>query len=275
VDAEVGVPSGTLVEELVTSMVAPFDHVPDVFVFVKDSDRRFIACSLPFARLMGMRSRDELIGKQDEDLSPPHLVEHYRLKDGHVLGSGEPLVDEVELVRNSDGTYDWFVSTKTPVVYGGAIVGLVGVTRSLTKRDAESESLMSLTPAIEFISREYERPIDVAEMAAQVLMSPSHFSRLFRRHFGSSPYRYLRSVRLMAACDLLATTDLPVGVVGQRSGFTDASHFTKAFMSGQGMSPRQYRENNRVNRGYQNFRMALPRSVASGSSQPAEPSASG
>jgi AraC-like DNA-binding protein len=225
------------------SLMAAFDHVSDVFVFIKNTRREFIGCSLPFVTLMGFRSRSQLVGKRDEELSPAYLVQRYRRDDEHVLTTGESLVDVIELVRNAEGGYDWFLSTKTALRdEDGTITGLVGVTRSLTRRDPVTEKLISLTPAIETISREYARPIKVEELAARVMMSPSHFTRLFRRHFGVSPYKYLRRVRIMAACDLLATTDLPINVVSARAGFYDPSHFANEFHADRGMSPSVYRE---------------------------------
>lgn len=226
-----------------TSLMAAFDHVSDVFVFIKNVRREFVGCSLPFVTLMGFRSRSQLIGKRDEELSPAYLVQRYRRDDEHVLTTGDSLVDVVELVRNAEGGYDWFLSTKTALRDDdGAVIGLVGVTRSLSRRDPVTEKLISLTPAIETISREYARPIRVEELAARVMMSPSHFTRLFRRHFGVSPYKYLRRVRIMAACDLLATTDLPINVISSRAGFYDASHFANEFHADRGMSPSVYRE---------------------------------
>jgi PAS domain S-box-containing protein len=242
-DLDAAARTAAALDQVGDSLISAFDHVSDVFVFIKNARREFIGCSLPFVTLMGFKSRAQLIGKRDEELSPAYLVQRYRRDDEHVLTTGEALVDVIELVRNADGGYDWFLSTKTPVRdAAGTVTGLVGVTRSLTSRDPVNEKLISLTPAIETISREYARPIKVEELAASVLMSPSHFTRLFRRHFGVSPYRYLRRVRIMAACDLLATTELPVGVVSARTGFYDPSHFANEFHADRGMSPTAYRE---------------------------------
>lgn len=231
-----------VVRETAQSLLAAFDLLPDVYVFVKDVDRVFIACSLPFLSLLGLSTREQLYGKRDEDLSPPHLVEHYRRHDEHVMRTGQPLVDLVELVRNVGGSYDWFLSSKTPLrTSAGEIVGMVGITRALSKRDPVVEQLLSLTPAIELISRDYARPLKVEELAEVVPLSTSHFTRVFRRHFGVSPYQYLRRVRVLAASDLLATTELPVTAIAARCGFYDASHFANDFRADLGMSPTAYR----------------------------------
>jgi AraC-like DNA-binding protein len=45
----------------------------------------------------------------------------------------------------------------------------------------------------------------------------------------------------MAACDLLATTDLPLSVVASRTGYYDQSHLSNDFVRERGMTPAVYR----------------------------------
>ncbi|MGW1209507.1 helix-turn-helix domain-containing protein [Streptomyces sp. NPDC002499] len=231
-----------LTAQLGDALLQAFDRIDDVRVFVKDGERRFVACSEPFARLLGYRHPWQLFGLRDEDLSPEYLVEHYRGHDEQVLSTGEALIDLVELVRNPNGSYDWYLTTKTPIrPQGGTPIGIVGVTRALTKRDAVSRRLLTLTPAVELISREYTRALSVEELAASVSLSPSHFSRTFKAHFGATPHQYLRRVRLMAVCDLLAASDLPLSVIADRTGFYDQSHLSNEFKKERGVTPAEYR----------------------------------
>ncbi|MCU1526636.1 MAG: AraC family transcriptional regulator [Frondihabitans sp.] len=231
-----------IMEGPATSLLAAFDQVPNIYVFVKDAERRFVACSEPFVELMGCSTKEQILGRSDEFFSPTYLVEHYRKDDERVLQQGVSLVDVVELVGRRDGGYDWFTSTKTPArSLSGHIVGIIGVTRRIAARDSGSEQFLTLAPAVELICREYARPIRVEELARQVQMSPSHFNRLFNRHFATTPYKYLMQIRIAAACDLLATTDLPIGVISSRTGFYDTSHLTNEFRKGQGESPSDYR----------------------------------
>lgn len=250
-------------EQTGKALISAFDHVPDLFIFVKNADRVFVDCSEPFVSLMGCRSKAQIIGKRDEDFSPEYLVEHYRNYDIAVLETGEPLIDLVELVRNRDGSYDWFVSTKTAIRNPeGAITGLLGVTRSLTIKEAASDSLRTLTPAIELITRDYARALTVGDLAGSVLMSPSNFSRLFKQHFGVTPHKYLLRVRLMAACDLLATTSLSIGEISVRTGFYDTSHLTHELRRNRGMTPTDYRSEYQTSHSYRQRHHASDAPVA-------------
>ncbi len=64
---------------------------------------------------------------------------------------------------------------------------------------------------------------------------------LFRRTAGRTFVEYLAELRVGRACDLLATTDLPVLEVSLRSGFETLSSFNRKFRALRGMTPREYR----------------------------------
>ncbi len=67
--------------------------------------------------------------------------------------------------------------------------------------------------------------------------SKYHFSRLFRRHVGLSPYAYLLQGRLRRALELVATTKIPVKQIANMTGFRDYSYFCNAFHKHFGRTP--------------------------------------
>jgi transcriptional regulator GlxA family with amidase domain len=83
--------------------------------------------------------------------------------------------------------------------------------------------------------------LTIAELAASVGLSTSRFAHLFRLTTGLSPVRYLHELRMSRAQDLLQTTTLPVGTVMRRVGWSDPSHFSKAFRRRFGVGPRECR----------------------------------
>lgn len=84
-------------------------------------------------------------------------------------------------------------------------------------------------------------PMRVDELCAIACASPSKLSRLFRQVEGVSIQEYVRRVRMDAACDLLAHSDLSVAQVAARVGFARQGSFSKAFKAHLGVSPRTYR----------------------------------
>ena len=81
-----------------------------------------------------------------------------------------------------------------------------------------------------------------AKLAALVNLSPSRLHQLFKEETGVPPARYLRSLRMSRARELLETTNLSVKQVMAGVGLTDESHFVRDFKKTCGLTPARYRE---------------------------------
>jgi AraC-like DNA-binding protein/mannose-6-phosphate isomerase-like protein (cupin superfamily) len=95
--------------------------------------------------------------------------------------------------------------------------------------------------SLEFISRNYDKPVSVGDIAAHAHMSTFHFSRLFRQHVGMSPHSFLVQYRLSRSREeLRGNAQVFDAAIG--AGFYDSSHFIKTFRSHMAASPQRYRE---------------------------------
>lgn len=83
-------------------------------------------------------------------------------------------------------------------------------------------------------------PLDVLE--ARFGVSRRHISRLFREFTGSSVGEFQQRIRLEAACELLGTTDLPIGEVAFRVGFDSGAALAHAMRRADGRSPSEVRK---------------------------------
>lgn len=77
-------------------------------------------------------------------------------------------------------------------------------------------------------------------------MSLSTFKRHFRQVYGCTPRRWLATVRLEHARDMLLHGDAYVAEVAAASGFADTATFIRAFHRMHGTSPLQYRLRHQV-----------------------------
>ncbi len=84
-------------------------------------------------------------------------------------------------------------------------------------------------------------PLTVSDLARAAAMSPSHFSREFKRETGHAPRAYLRRARLERAKWLLAADDRPITDVALECGYCSASHFATAFARAFRLPPSRYR----------------------------------
>jgi len=91
--------------------------------------------------------------------------------------------------------------------------------------------------ATSYLAANFERRVRLRDVAGRVNLSESHLAHLFRREAGVSPQRFLKSLRLYRASELLETTFLSVKQVMARVGFNDPSHFVREFQKTFGASP--------------------------------------
>ncbi|MBL9186958.1 MAG: AraC family transcriptional regulator [Opitutaceae bacterium] len=220
-----------------------FDVLPEVYLFIKDAQHRYVKVNRSECALHGCADEGEMIGKTDFDYHPPALAAQYVEEDRRVMAAGRPLVDQVWLVRGADGTPRWYLSSKFPVRgRGGVVIGVAGVMRPYERAGAAPGDYQRLTRACEFVLAHYGEPIAVDDIAKCAHLSASQLQREFRRLFGMSLGDYVLRVRLIMARRRLETTAVAVGQIALDCGFYDQSHFTRAFRGEMGLTPREYRQ---------------------------------
>ena len=120
-------------------------------VWLKDIESRFLLVNEGFVRTFRKNSADELVGKNDYDISPFNLAEGYRAHDREVIESREKINTE-ELIL-TDGGLKWFETYKAPVIGdNGQLLGTVGFARDISERKILENSLVSL-------SEEFQRSV--------------------------------------------------------------------------------------------------------------------
>lgn len=92
-----------------------------------------------------------------------------------------------------------------------------------------------------FLAQNLAYDVDLSTIAAHASLSPYYFTRQFTAMVGMPPYRYLISLRIARAAQLLRGSDLTVTQILHRVGFHSPSHFTTTFRRHMGMSPTDYR----------------------------------
>jgi AraC family transcriptional regulator len=92
-----------------------------------------------------------------------------------------------------------------------------------------------------FVEDNLARRIGVNELASLTGFSPAHFSRSFRVSFNETPHHYLVRMRVERALVQLQSADTPLSQVATECGFSDQSHFNRAFKKMLGASPGAWR----------------------------------
>ncbi len=93
-----------------------------------------------------------------------------------------------------------------------------------------------------FMESHYMEPIRLQHIADSAGISCRECLRIFHDVARTSPKRYLNTLRLQKAKQLLAETTVPVSQICVCCGFADQSYFTKMFRQQFGMPPGAFRQ---------------------------------
>ena len=93
----------------------------------------------------------------------------------------------------------------------------------------------------EYLSAHYAEQISLNELVKRFHFSRNHIINLFKKQYGRTPFAYLASVRIENARRLLVITSRTAEEIAIECGFSDYSHFYKAFKKSNGCSPKEWR----------------------------------
>lgn len=95
------------------------------------------------------------------------------------------------------------------------------------------------------VQRHYHKPLTLERIARAIASSPRQMQRAYAR-FGEDTFRNdLARRRMEVGAELLQSTSLPVRDVARRVGYTNPSHFARAFRRRYGLSPSTHRNRSR------------------------------
>ena len=96
--------------------------------------------------------------------------------------------------------------------------------------------------ALENIKENFTNPdISIEALCRDCSMSEVHFRRLFFQIYHTSPMKFIISLRVAKAKDLLTTTDRKIQDISECCGFNNPYYFSKIFKQSVGLTPRDYR----------------------------------
>ncbi|MDO8982456.1 AraC family transcriptional regulator [Cypionkella sp.] len=100
-----------------------------------------------------------------------------------------------------------------------------------------------INEALAYINANLTEPFTETDLAAIAGLSPSAFSRSFRRHTGQALVKYVNRLRINLACQLLMDKDeMKITDVCFSSGFNNISNFNRQFQAQKGMTPSRFRD---------------------------------
>lgn len=113
---------------------------------------------------------------------------------------------------------------------------------SVQKFPYSEEVTASIMKSVEIIRSGLQGELHLPEVASEVNMSRSYFSRCFRDIVGRTFHEYVRDLRIDHAKALLRQTNRSIGWVAAQSGYPNEKYFAKVFRELTGMLPSEFRK---------------------------------
>jgi len=95
---------------------------------------------------------------------------------------------------------------------------------------------------IKHIDENYMEQIQIKEFANQLFFSENYLIALFKKEVGISFKKYLTSIRILHAKELLANPQYLINDIASLVGYKNEEYFSKIFKSVTGLSPTIYRK---------------------------------
>jgi AraC-like DNA-binding protein len=93
-----------------------------------------------------------------------------------------------------------------------------------------------------YYNENYAKKITLADIAADLHISTTYISSIFRRYFGTTPAKYLASIRIMEAERMLLDEKRNLTEIAMSSGFQSIRTFNRVFTAAKKMTPTEYRK---------------------------------
>lgn len=108
-----------------------------------------------------------------------------------------------------------------------------------TNKNTESEGMVAA--AIHYMKENIEKRLTLNDLAIYTGYSFTHFSSLFKQQMGESPLAYFNRLKIEVSCQMLNDTDMHINQICHKVGITDCYYFSRLFRRITGLSPKEYR----------------------------------
>lgn len=159
------------------------------------------------------------------------------IKGGHHALLHSLFNEVIDLTRHTPPGYMQTIASITM-----RIISLLYLRTEAPDHDNYPDMQELIERACFLIEQRIDKKVHLPELARELCMSYALFRKTFKQIRGVSPQRYLMSLRIRKAKELLSTTTLTVGEVAACCGFDSAYYFSRLFKEKTRQGPSRYRQ---------------------------------
>ena len=117
------------------------DHMPNQ-VFWKDRDCVYMGCNKEFAKIIGIESPEQIVGRTDFDFNRDSKhAESYQYWDKKVMASRKPVLNLEEKFHKANGEEGWVLTSKIPILDDNMVTGIVGICVDITEQKNNNKEI--------------------------------------------------------------------------------------------------------------------------------------
>ena len=106
--------------------------------------------------------------------------------------------------------------------------------------EEKSETLVQWVES--YIDKHYAEDITVEDLSRIFHFNGTYLTRVFKKHKGESPVKYIIGVRMNKAIELMKTQkDMDLKQIAELVGYVDSHYFSRIFKNRTGKTPSEYR----------------------------------
>lgn len=225
----------------VRSLQSLFEQMPSVLFYTKDADLRFTGANAAMSALCGLCT-EALHGRLGNDVFLPESSAAFASIEQEVLRLAQAAKSRLVQAAPLHGEPAWVLLSCWPVVEAGAeVAGIAAIAQTLPGAKRKDQCYRRVADASAYIANKLASPIRVHELAQRARVSISRLERDFMAVFGVPPNKYIATMRLEAAMQLLRGGGDSIAAIAHACGYADQSAFTRRFQAATRMTPSEFR----------------------------------
>lgn len=163
----------------------------------------------------------------------------------HGAFENKRLLSLIEILRGAD---KFPVEYKQVLLKGYLTSFFAEMLEMLPMQGANPDENHAIKTIVHYCSQNFTKDISLATLEEELHLSKYYISHLFGEKLGIRFNDYVNSLRVSEACRLLRMSDMNITEISGASGFGTLRTFNRAFIKQMGMSPSEYKKENRGER---------------------------
>lgn len=162
-------------QQLLSNIMSNIPH----FVFWKDTGSVYLGCNENFARVAGVGTPENIVGKTDYDLAwKKEESDFFRQCDKEVMDNREPMLNIEEPQLQADGKEATLLTSKVPLMDAdGNVFGILGIYADITDRKNMEEILRESEAMYRTIFENTGSSTVIVEEDLEIAMSNAQFEK--------------------------------------------------------------------------------------------------